>query len=138
MTAVLAAYSSNRWRAIALDLILVVVFAVIGRANHGETLTLWGVADTAWPFVIACLLGWLVVTLARLPHARAWPSGLVIWVVTVAAGMGLRILTGDTAATAFVIVASVTLAVFLIAPRLLLRRRRFERDTASVARSPRA
>ncbi|GGA63372.1 hypothetical protein GCM10011490_12480 [Pseudoclavibacter endophyticus] len=135
MTRLSSTYSSNRWWAIAVDVVLVVVFATTGRASHGETLTPWGIADTAWPFVVACLAAWVLVTVARWPHARVFPSGLVVWAATLAGGMGLRVLAGDTAATAFIVVAAITLAVLLLLPRLLLGRRRFERGGAAAERT---
>ena len=119
----LAAYRSRRRWALGLDLVLVVLFATLGRASHSEALTPAGIAGTAWPFVLACLVGWLLVSMLRLPHARVWPAGLLIRIVTVAGGLGLRVAAGDTAALPFVIVASLTLALFLLVPRLVLGRR---------------
>ena len=52
------------WPAIAVDVIAVVVFAIVGRSSHGETNDLLGVAVTAWPFLVGCLIG--------LVGARAW------------------------------------------------------------------
>ena len=123
MSALTAAYSTHRRWALALDLVLVVLFAVLGRASHDEQLSIGGVAGTAWPFVVACLTGWLVIAVAKLPHARVWPAGVVLWIVTVAGGMSLRVAGGDTAAVAFIVVASITLAVFLLVPRLVFGRR---------------
>lgn len=120
MTALRNAYRSRRRWALVGDLVLVILFATLGRASHGESLTLPGIAGTAWPFVLACLVAWLAVSLLRIPHSRVWPAGLLIWLVTVAGGLGLRVAAGDTAALPFVIVASVTLALFLLVPRLLL------------------
>lgn len=134
MSSLFAAYSSRRHWALVLDVVLVMVFAVIGRASHDEGLTIGGIAGTAWPFVVACLAGWLLVTVARWPHGLVWPAGIAIWVVTVAGGMGLRVLTGDTAAPAFIIVAALTLAVFLLVPRLALGRRSASSDTSTHAR----
>lgn len=125
MTALFAAYSSKRPIALVLDVVLVIVFAIAGRASHAESLTATGVASTAWPFVGACLIAWVAVTLLRLPFALAWPAGVLMWVITVAGGLGLRVLAGDTAALPFVIVATLVLALFLVLPRLLLGRRKF-------------
>ena len=50
--------SGGRWPAyLATDLVLVVVFAGIGRSSHGESLS--GIFVTAWPFLVGALLGWL-------------------------------------------------------------------------------
>ncbi|MDQ1083678.1 MULTISPECIES: DUF3054 domain-containing protein [Microbacterium] len=109
--------------ALALDVVLVVVFAAIGRATHdGDVLgpVGLGLATTAWPFVAALLVGWLV--------ARAWRrpidvlrTGLPVWAVTVVLGMLLRALSGQGVAVAFVIVATVTLALLLLGWRGIAR-----------------
>lgn len=138
MHALQFAYSSRRSIALALDLVLVVVFAIVGRASHSETLEFFGIVETGWPFVVACLIGWLVVTLARSQQTVVWPAGIIIWAVTLAGGMGLRVLAGGTTAVAFIIVAGVTLALFLLVPRLLLGRKRLAsaHDARQVSRRP--
>lgn len=100
------------------DVVLVVVFAAIGRASHQEADPVTGVLTTAWPFLAGAALGWLLVRAWRAPM-RPWPTGVVVWVVTVAAGMLLRAVTGAGTAVAFVVVATITLAVFLLGWRSL-------------------
>ncbi|MEJ1155328.1 DUF3054 domain-containing protein [Microbacterium marmarense] len=102
--------------AFALDAALVVTFAAIGRASHDEgVLGAWGSGlwQTAWPFLASLALGWLI--------SRAWlnPSpplrtGLPVWAITVSGGMLLRAVSDQGVAMAFVVVASVTLLVFLV------------------------
>ncbi|WP_334148830.1 DUF3054 domain-containing protein [Microbacterium sp.] len=113
--------------AVIVDVVLVLVFAVIGRASHDENPA--GFLLTAWPFLVALLLGHAIAALLpgrpRQPWSVLW--GLVVWVITVIGGMLLRIATGDTAQVAFIIVATLTLGVFLVGWRALtalLRRRR--------------
>ena len=124
--------SSRRSPALALllDIVLVVVFAAIGRATHdGDVLGPFGsgLATTAWPFVAALLIGWLVMRAWRRPTAVV-RTGLPVWAITVALGMVLRALSGQGVAVAFIIVATITLAVFLLGwrglARLAARRRR--------------
>lgn len=124
--------SSRRSPALALllDIVLVVVFAAIGRATHdGDVLGPFGsgLATTAWPFVAALLIGWLVTRAWRRPTAVV-RTGLPVWAITVALGMVLRALSGQGVAVAFIIVATITLAVFLLGwrgiARLAARRRR--------------
>jgi len=124
--------SSRRSPALALllDVVLVVVFAAIGRATHdGDVLGPFGsgLATTAWPFVAALLIGWLVTRAWRRPTAVV-RTGLPVWAITVALGMVLRALSGQGVAVAFIIVATITLAVFLLGwrglARLAARRRR--------------
>lgn len=123
--------SSRRSPALALllDIVLVVVFAAIGRATHdGDVLGPLGsgLATTAWPFVAALLIGWLVTRAWRRPTAVV-RTGLPVWAITVALGMVLRALSGQGVAVAFIIVATITLAVFLLGwrgvARLAARRR---------------
>lgn len=44
---------------------------------------------------------------------------MVVWIVTVGGGMLLRIASGDTAETPFIIVASLVLAAMLLGWRLI-------------------
>ncbi|WP_194410797.1 DUF3054 domain-containing protein [Microbacterium cremeum] len=110
--------------ALAIDVFLVLVFAAIGRASHGEELS--GILVTAWPFLVGLAAGWLVTLAWRAPAAPV-RTGLGVWAVTVAGGMLLRAATGEGTAFAFIVVATVTLLVLLVGWRIvaaLLRRRR--------------
>jgi len=106
--------------ALALDLAVVVVFATIGRASHKESLSAAGIAETAWPFVVGLLLGWLVTRAWRAP-ARIGSIGLVICGWTLVMGMALRAISGQGVQLAFVIVATIVLALFLLGWRLVAR-----------------
>ncbi|MFK4730026.1 DUF3054 domain-containing protein [Agromyces mediolanus] len=114
------------WAAVIADVLLVVLFVVIGRRSHAQGLDLAGLWQTAWPFLAGLGLGWLVSVAWRRPFAL-WPSGVVIWVVTLVAGMLLRTVSGQGTQFAFVLVATGTLAVFLLGWRavvaLVARRR---------------
>ncbi len=112
--------------ALATDVLLVVLFAVIGRASHGESLSPAGVLTTAWPFLAALVVGWLA-TLAWRAPAKPVRTGFGVWAVTLVGGMLLRTVTGAGVAVAFVIVAALTLLVLLVGWRALIalvRRRR--------------
>ncbi|MEZ3156623.1 DUF3054 domain-containing protein [Microbacterium sp. BWR-S6Y] len=102
--------------ALVVDVVLVIVFAAIGRATHdGDVLGPFGsgLATTAWPFVAALLVGWLVTRAWRAPLAIV-RTALPVWAVTVILGMALRAVSGQGVAVAFVIVAAITLALFLL------------------------
>ncbi|MBN9210854.1 MAG: hypothetical protein BGO45_03905 [Microbacterium sp. 71-36] len=104
-----------------VDVVLVVVFAAIGRATHdGDVLgpAGAGLATTAWPFLVGLLLGWAVSLGWRRPLAPL-RTGLPVWGVTLVAGMLLRAVSGQGVAVAFVIVAGVTLLVFLVGWRAI-------------------
>jgi hypothetical protein len=111
------------WRrpplALLLDVVLVVVFAAVGRASHDESGPLVGAVSTAWPFLVGTAVGWLVVRVMR----RSWPldvgPGVTVWFATVVVGMVLRRAVGSGTAVSFVVVASVVLAAFLLGWRAL-------------------
>jgi hypothetical protein len=113
----------------AIDLVLVLVFVLIGRGSHEEGFTLPGTLETAWPFVVGLAMGWLAMRAWRQPWRVRW-TGVGIWLITVITGILLRAITGQGTAVAFVIVATVVLALFLIGWRtiaLLVERRRRSR-----------
>lgn len=112
--------------ALILDAVFVLVFAVIGRASHQEDPG--GFLITAWPFLVALLLGHLIAALLPARLRRPWSLlwGVVVWIVTVVGGILLRLVSGDTAQIAFVIVATLTLGLLVVGWRAvaaLLRRR---------------
>lgn len=112
--------------AFIVDAVLVLVFAVIGRASHGESPG--GFLITAWPFLVALLVGHVVAALLPARPRRPWSVvwGVVVWAATVIGGLLLRVATGDTAQIAFIIVTTLVLGVFLVGWRAVaavLRRR---------------
>ncbi|MCT2086427.1 DUF3054 domain-containing protein [Microbacterium enclense] len=107
--------------ALLVDAALVVVFAAIGRATHdGDVLgpAGSGLATTAWPFLVGLLLGWAVSIGWRRPLAPL-RTGLPVWAVTLVVGMLLRALSGQGIAVAFMIVAGITLLLFLVGWRAI-------------------
>ncbi|ALJ19425.1 DUF3054 domain-containing protein [Microbacterium sp. No. 7] len=112
--------------AFVLDVVLVVAFAAAGRASHDEDV-LAGLAHTSWPFLAALAVGWLVLRAWRAPAAPV-RTGVGLWIVTVAGGMLLRVVSDQGTALPFVIVATLTLGALLVGWRLLAalvtRRRR--------------
>jgi hypothetical protein len=97
--------------AAGLDAGLLLVFVVIGRASHGETLL--GVVTTWWPFLAALALAWLVLSAWRHPVRIRW-TGLAIWLITVTAGLLLRVASGQGVQPSFVIVTFLVLGLFLV------------------------
>ena len=106
-----------------LDLLLVGVFAIIGRLSHYGSLTLAGWWTTAWPFLVGTLLAWALLTATRRPPA-AITSGLVVWLGALVGGMALRLASGQGTAMPFVVVATLVLAALLVLPRVGARARR--------------
>lgn len=105
---------------LAIDLLLVAVFAVIGRLSHYGSLTPGGWWETAWPFLAGTLLARLALRLLH-RHGGAVASGLVVWLGTLVVGMLLRQVSGQGTAPAFVIVATLTLGLLLVVPRVVAR-----------------
>ena len=99
--------------AAAADVVGVLVFCTIGRRSHAEGLTVAGVAETAWPFLVGTAVGWLLSRGWRRPAAVV-PTGLAVWVCTVAVGMLLRRATSAGVAASFVVVAAAVTAVVLL------------------------
>ncbi|WP_028932412.1 DUF3054 domain-containing protein [Pseudonocardia spinosispora] len=103
--------------AAVVDLIVVLVFAAIGRNSHAEGITVLGTLTTAGPFLVALLLGWLVGRVWRAPLTL--PTGAFVWAVTAGIGLAVRTVFTHRLPLSFVLVASISLAVLLIGWRLL-------------------
>ncbi|MDX1885313.1 DUF3054 domain-containing protein [Mycolicibacterium sp. 120270] len=117
----------NRNSALAAvaDIVGVLLFCAIGRRSHAEGLTLAGIAMTAWPFLVGAAAGWVLSRAWRRPSAIV-PTGVVVWLCTVAIGMLLRKATSAGVAVSFVIVAAAATAVVLLGWRVVaaaIRRR---------------
>ncbi len=111
---------------LSADVIGVLVFCAVGRRSHDEGLSVTGVATTAWPFLSGTLVGWLVSRAWRRPTAVV-PTGVIVWLCTVAVGIGLRKASSAGVAASFVVVAASVTAVLLLGWRAvvgLTRRRR--------------
>ncbi len=114
-------------RALAADVICILVFAIVGRSSHGETTALVGVLDTAWPFLVGGAVGSLVRVRS---DAFALRAGAATWLGAVVLGMVLRAVTGAGVAPSFVVVTVVVLGLMLLGWRgvlLLVHRGRLRR-----------
>lgn len=101
--------------ALLVDVVLVVAFAAIGRASHGEDVLGpdgLGLAQTTWPFLVSLLAGWLAMRLWRFPLAIV-AAGVSVWLYTLIGGMLLRAISGQGVEVAFVIVAAIVLAILV-------------------------
>jgi hypothetical protein len=119
-TDILALMRSARL-AVLLDVCCVLVFVIIGRASHTKGETLGGIASTAWPFLAGLAAGWVVSRAWRQPFTLR-PAGVIVWLLTVALGMVLRVVSGQGTAVAFIVVALAFLGLFLLGWRLLAGR----------------
>ena len=104
--------------ALAIDIVLVIVFVAIGRRNHHEDEGLSGLASVSAPFLIGLTVGWVGAWSRRKPMALA--TGAHIWGCTVLLGLVLRRTVFDRGiAIPFIIVATITLGVFLVGWRAI-------------------
>lgn len=114
------------WLAAVIDVVLIVVFALIGRSSHGEGNTALGIWTTVYPFLAGWAIGY-VTSGAWARPLRFWPTGVVVWILTVFVGMAIRVATGqgdvdgNPLPISFVIVATIVLGVFLLGWRAIAR-----------------
>ena len=106
---------------LGIDVACVLMFCAVGRRSHDEGLNVAGIAPTAWPFLSGTVLGWLASQAWRRPTAVV-PTGVVVWLCTVAVGMLLRKATSVGVAASFVVVASSVTALLLLGWRAALTR----------------
>ena len=106
--------------AVGLDVFAVVLFVAIGRRNHDESGAFTAVIETAAPFLIGLVAGWLAARAWR--HPTSLLTGIVIWPVTILVGMMVRNLAFDRGtAASFVIVATLFVGLCLVGWRIALR-----------------
>jgi Protein of unknown function (DUF3054) len=98
---------------LCVDVVCVLAFCAVGRGSHRETINLAGIATTAWPFLSGTALGWLASRGWRRPIALL-PTGVVVWLCTVAVGMLLRKATSAGVAASFVVLTSLVIGVLLL------------------------
>jgi hypothetical protein len=103
------------------DVLCVLVFVVIGRANHHAGESLAGVAGTAWPFLAGLAVGELATLSWRRPFALV-PTGVGVWLATVAIGQGLRVAAGQGTEPDFIAVSAAFLGLFLLGWRVAVAR----------------
>lgn len=107
--------------ALVADIACVMFFVALGRKNHAGGVSVGGVAETAWPFLIGTAIGWLLSRGWRHPTALA-PTGITVWVCTVAVGMVLRQATSEGTAASFIAVATLATALLLLGWRAAVNR----------------
>jgi peptidoglycan/LPS O-acetylase OafA/YrhL len=103
-----------------LDVLCVLIFVVIGRANHTTGESLAGIASTSWPFLCGLAAGWAASRAWRRPLTLR-PAGLVVWLCTVTLGMILRVVSGQGTAVGFIVVALAFLGLVLLGWRVIAR-----------------
>jgi len=94
------------------DVLAVLVFAAVGRSSHAGVVDAYGVLTTAAPFLLGLLVGWLVARVWRAPLRL--PVGVAVWAVVVVVGLGVRAAFTHRLPLTFVLIAAVSLALFLL------------------------
>ena len=107
--------------AVLADVVCVLIFVVIGRASHHAGEGLAGVVSTAWPFLAGLAVGELATRSWRRPFALV-PTGVGVWLATVAIGQLLRVAAGPGTDIAFIAVSAVFLGLFLLGWRVAAAR----------------
>ena len=106
--------------AVLPDLCCVLAFVLIGRASHGEAASIAGLARTLWPFLAGLAAGLAATRAWRRPTAIV-PTGVAVWLATVAIGMLLRVVSGQGTTFAFTLVALAFLGLFMLGWRAAAR-----------------
>ena len=103
--------------AVVADVLVVIVFAAVGRSNHHESAGLAGIWHTAWPFLLGT-----AIALALSAFTRTDPlslrAGVRVWLWTVVIGMVVRASLGRGVAVSFVIVALLVLGALFLGWRI--------------------
>ena len=109
------------WVAFAADLLVLVVFVVVGRRSHDEGSGLDGFLRVWWPFAAALVVATIASGTWRAP--LEWRRAIVAWLVTVALGMTLRIaVQGREFKPTFVIVTTVFVGAGMLGWRAVARK----------------
>lgn len=111
----------------------VILFVAIGRDTHNESPGLGGIVETAAPFLIALLLGWLATRAWRNPVSLS--TGIGVTAMTVVAGVLLRrIIFDEGIAPAFIIVTTLFLTATMLGWRVVVGRALRSRASARTTR----
>lgn len=120
--------TSRTATALGLDVVFVLIFAAIGRINHGDSVL--GTPLTALPFLVGTGVGWFAVRRLSGRDPLTVGPGITVWACTLVLGMLLRAITGAGVALSFLIVATLVLGILLIGWRLIAERLEADRSAA--------
>ena len=112
--------SSHIFTALVADIILVIAFAAVGFYTHAQVLTVDGVVQTSWPFLVGLGCAWILSAAWTAPLAPM-RTGVAIWSTTILLGMIVRFAVGAGIAVPFIIVASALNFLTLVGWRVIAR-----------------
>lgn len=116
----MAKRSSHIFTALIADIILVIAFAAVGFYTHAQVLTVDGVVQTSWPFLVGLGCAWILSAAWTAPLAPM-RTGVAIWSTTILIGMIVRFAVGAGIAGPFIIVASALNFLTLVGWRVIAR-----------------
>lgn len=116
----MAKRSSHIFTALVADIILVIAFAAVGFYTHAQVLTVDGVVQTSWPFLVGLGCAWILSAAWAAPLAPM-RTGVAIWSTTILLGMIVRFAVGAGIAGPFIIVASALNFLTLVGWRVIAR-----------------
>ncbi|WP_061942839.1 DUF3054 domain-containing protein [Brevibacterium ravenspurgense] len=116
----MAKRSSHIFTALVADIILVIAFAAVGFYTHAQVLTVDGVVQTSWPFLVGLGCAWILSAAWTAPLAPM-RTGVAIWSTTILIGMIIRFAVGAGIAGPFIIVASALNFLTLVGWRVIAR-----------------
>ncbi|MCG7299851.1 DUF3054 domain-containing protein [Brevibacterium ravenspurgense] len=116
----MAKRSSHIFTALVADIILVIAFAAVGFYTHAQVLTVDGVVQTSWPFLVGLGCAWILSAAWTAPLAPM-RTGVAIWSTTILIGMIVRFAVGAGIAGPFIIVASALNFLTLVGWRVIAR-----------------
>lgn len=116
----MAKRSSHIFTALVADIILVIAFAAVGFYTHAQVLTVDGVVQTSWPFLVGLGCAWILSAAWAAPLAPM-RTGVAIWSTTILLGMIIRFAVGAGIAGPFIIVASALNFLTLVGWRVIAR-----------------
>lgn len=102
------------------DLVLVVLFGIVGHFTHHHSLVPAQVLHTVWPFAAALAAAWLLTVAWRAPLAPL-AVGVGLWSTTVLGGLLIRFLLGESNQGAFIVVAAALNFLTLVGWRTIAR-----------------
>jgi hypothetical protein len=109
------------WVAFGADVLVLVVFVLVGRRSHDEASGFVGFLRVWWPFAVGLVVATVVSGAWRAP--LEWRRAVVAWLVTVALGMTLRVaVQGREFKPSFVIVTTVFVGAGMLGWRAVVSR----------------
>ena len=103
-----------------IDLILITLFSLVGHYTHSKNFIPAEIWDTAWPFIAALAVSWILNAIWADPILPL-RTGVGVWGTTILIALVIRSLTGESNAPAFIVISSVLNFITLVGWRMIVR-----------------